>query len=50
MSLLMKIAYKLPMLIPRALAGDPTAIFLLTVGGVSAAQVALKSIPKTHKF
>ena len=38
----LKIAAKLPVLIPRALAGDPTAIALLAAAGISAAAYYIK--------
>lgn len=38
----LKIAAKLPMLLARAAAGDPTAIALLIAAGVSAAAYYIK--------
>ena len=43
MTAALKIAPKLPVLIPRALAGDPTAIALLAVAGISAAHMAVQA-------
>ena len=40
MTAALKIAPKLPVLIPRALAGDPTAIVLLAAAGITAAKLA----------
>lgn len=37
---LYKIVPQIPVLIPRALAGDPTAIVLLAAAGVTAAKLA----------
>ncbi len=39
---LIKLASRLPMLIPRALAGDPTAIATIAGAGLLAAFMALK--------
>ena len=40
--LYIKIASKLPVLIPRALAGDPSAIALLAAAAISAAAYYIK--------
>ena len=42
MAALMKLAARIPMLIPRALAGDPTAIATIAGAGLLAAFLALK--------
>lgn len=42
MAALMKLAAKLPTLIPRALAGDPTAIAAIAAAGLMAAFLTLK--------
>lgn len=42
MNALMKLAAKLPTLIPRALAGDPTAIATIAAAGLMAAFITLK--------
>ncbi len=39
---LLKLASRLPMLIPRALAGDPSAIALVAAAGLMAAFTALE--------
>ena len=42
MTALMKLAAKLPTLLPRALAGDPTALTAIAAAGLMAAFLALK--------
>ena len=42
MTALMKLAAKLPTLLPRALAGDPTALAAIAAAGLMAAFLALK--------
>ena len=42
MAALMKLAARIPTLIPRALAGDPTAIATIAATGLLAAYLTLK--------
>lgn len=44
--LLMKYAYRIPQLITRALAGDPSAIATLAAMGIAAAAVTVKDTLK----